>query len=435
VWLTEATLNLPGTDEMIFSLFGYSSVTPPTGYTGTLLVPPTIAPTLSASPSSSAAVTGQNLNGGGGASLSQGSLIGIVLGVLGGITVLVVVVILVVVFVFLKRAKPQDQVLVLNNNTGRLLTSTSADQIKRPGYEHLPFATPPIGSPSGSKEPYPNALQMESYEIDYSELEFEQEIGRGAYGVVFKGTWRGGVVAIKQLNLMGTLTQKELNDFRVEAGVMKSLRPHVNVVQFLGITSSPTLCIVTEFLDQGSLYHLVFSNAKIDSNLLMNVVKGIAAGMLHLHREGIVHRDLATRNILLGSGNQVKISDFGLSRVATNDASTSNHTRSDTGPLKWMSPEAIRNREYSRSSDVWAFGVTLYEFVSRSEPYMGLDPVQAALQVTHSGLRLQIPSYTPMVLAEVMRGCFEYDPQRRPDFQYISKRMQEAKMEDWLIRG
>jgi len=165
----------------------------------------------------------------------------------------------------------------------------------------------------------------------------------------------------------------------------------------------------------------------------MNIAKGIAAGMLHLHREGIVHRDLATRNILLGSGNQVKISDFGLSRN-TGDANSSDQTKSDTGPLKWMAPEAIRNREYSRSSDSWAFGVTLYELVARSEPYVGLDPVQAALQVTHSGLRLEIPKYTPFILAEIMRGCFEYDPARRPDFQYICKRMQEAQLDEWVIR-
>jgi len=166
----------------------------------------------------------------------------------------------------------------------------------------------------------------------------------------------------------------------------------------------------------------------------MNVVKGIASGMLHLHREGLVHRDLATRNILLGSGNQVKITDFGLSRAAGTEHKGSNQTVSDTGPLKWMAPEAIKNREYSRMSDVWAFGVTLYEIVARSEPYLGLDPVQAALQVTHAGLKLSIPSYTPLVISEVMRGSFETDPSRRPEFQYITKRLQDATPQEWLIR-
>jgi len=250
---------------------------------------------------------------------------------------------------------------------------------------------------------------------------------------VFKGRWRGGVVAIKQLLLKGDLTDKDLKDFKSEAAVMCRLRPHVSVVQFLGITSSPQLCIVTEFLEQGSLFQYVFSDSKIDSNILMSIVKGIAAGMLHLHREGIVHRDLATRNILLGTGFQVKISDFGLSRI-TNTAERNTQTKSDTGPLKWMSPEAIRNREYSPKSDVWSFGVTLYEIVARSEPYAGLDPIQTALEVTHNGTRLDIPTYTPSVIASIMQGCFETDSNRRPDFQYITKRFQEATIQEWLIR-
>jgi len=222
-------------------------------------------------------------------------------------------------------------------------------------------------------------------------------------------------------------------EFKSEAAVMKNLRPHVNVVQFLGITSSPQLCIITEFLDNGSLYQLVFSDSKIDANLLANIAKGISAGMLHLHKEGIVHRDLATRNILLGAGYQVKISDFGLSRVVDSSTSGSNQTRSDTGPLKWMSPEAIRNREYSTKSDVWAFGVTLYEVVARNEPYLGLDPVQTALQV-NGGLRLDIPYYTPSVLAEIMQGCFQTDPNLRPDFSSICRRFSTARTDEWLIR-
>jgi len=291
----------------------------------------------------------------------------------------------------------------------------------------------PLPSPSNKTRAAPIPLNLEGFEIDYNELDFEQEIGRGAYGVVFNGRWRGGHVAIKQLILRGVLSQNELQDFRSEAAVMKKLRPHVNVVQFLGITSTPQLCIITEYLDQGSLFHLVFSEAKVDAKTLMNVVKGIASGMLHLHREGLVHRDLATRNILLGSGSQVKITDFGLSRMASSDKG-SNQTVSDNGPLKWMSPEAIKNREYSKASDVWAFGVTLFEIVARAEPYLGLDPVQAALQVTHGGLKLEIPSYTPIVITEVMKGCFEKEPSRRPEFQNISKRLHEASPEEWLIR-
>jgi len=204
----------------------------------------------------------------------------------------------------------------------------------------------------------------------------------------------------------------------------------VNVVQFLGITSNP-LCIVTEFLDQGSLYSYIHSDAKIDANIIMNFVKGISAGMLHLHREGIVHRDLAARNVLLGSGFQVKIADFGLSRVSDTNAKQANQTKSDTGPLKWMAPEAIKLRVYSTMSDVWSFGVVLWEIVTRKDPYPDLDPVQTALEVTHSGLKLQIPEYCPPVIAQTMAGCFQTVPEQRPDMGTICDHFQNSKLIDW----
>jgi len=271
-------------------------------------------------------------------------------------------------------------------------------------------------------------------EIDFAELEFESEIGRGSYGIVFKGRWRGGSVAIKQL-LLQAMTPKEIDDFKSEAVVMSALRPHVNVVQFLGITSTPQLCIITEFLENGSLYQFIFSDAKIDTTILTNILKGISGGMLHLHKEGIVHRDLAARNILLGSGFQVKISDFGLSRVVdTASGSQSNRTKSDTGPLKWMAPEAIRNREYSQMSDVWSFGVTMYEIVARCEPYPELDPIQTALQVSNGNIKLEMPYYTPFVIAEIFNGCLCTDPNQRPKFGFICNRFQQARPDEWLIR-
>jgi len=273
-----------------------------------------------------------------------------------------------------------------------------------------------------------------NFEVDYRELEFEREIGRGSGGVVYKGRWRGGGVAIKRLDFKINPSDKELNAFRDEAKLMAALRPHVNVVQFLGITVSPApLCIVTEFLDQGSLFSYIHSDSKIDSNILVNFVKGITAGMLHLHREGIVHRDLASRNILLGSGFQVKVSDFGMSRYQSEEEGQT--TKTDTGPLKWMSPEAIKSRRYSKASDVWSYGVTLYEIVSRQNPYPDMDPIGAALEVTHNNLTPTIPAYTPPLLAFIMKGCFEFDPERRPNFAAIMDRLQQGRMDEWTFQS
>jgi serine/threonine protein kinase len=185
---------------------------------------------------------------------------------------------------------------------------------------------------------------------------------------------------------------------------------------------------VTEFLEHGSLYDYLRNTGKMDASMLASMVRGIAAGMLHLHREGIIHRDLAARNILLGKGYQVKISDFGMSRM-TEKGGTSSQTKSDTGPLKWMAPESIRSRMYSVKSDVWGFGVTIWEIVSRQEPYADLDAVQTALDVTHNGRRLEIPEYCPPVLKEIMTSCFQTAPEDRPDFDIISKKLGSAPLD------
>jgi len=238
------------------------------------------------------------------------------------------------------------------------------------------------------------------------------------------------MVAVKQVH---TLSDSDWENFKGEAQLMSNLRPHSNVVQFLGITSTPSLCIITEFMDGGSLYSVLHSDAKIDMSMVQIWVQGIAAGMFHLHSEGVFHRDLASRNVLLNSGGQAKIADFGLSR--TGSGAKISQTASQTGPLKWMAPESIRNRIYSIHSDVWSFGVTLWEIVSREDPYPDLDPVQTALQVTQGDppLRLVSPSYCPHLLTEIMNGCFASEPTRRPDFKMITQRLKTSRAEEWAI--
>lgn len=103
---------------------------------------------------------------------------------------------------------------------------------------------------------------------------------------------------------------------------------------------------------------------------------------------------MATRNILLSEGLTPKISDFGLSRFGAAD-DTNNQTKSDVGPLKWMAPEAIKQRLYGKKTDVWSYGVTVWEIVARDDPYRGSDPLTVATQVCYNGLRLEILPHTP----------------------------------------
>jgi len=257
-----------------------------------------------------------------------------------------------------------------------------------------------------------------SYEIQYSDLKMEKEIGSGAYGVVYKAKWRSTPVAVKQLKST-QFSDKELEDFRSECDLMMKLRPHVNVVLLLGICSEkPPYCLVTEFLPNKALSQFLASDQPISQQTMFNIAAGIARGMLHLHYENIIHRDLAARNVLLTSDLQPKISDFGLSRVLS-DESSEQTTTSNVGPLCWMSPEAIKDHMYSVKSDVWSYGVVLVEIYTRKGPYPGMKPLSVATRVATGELVPPIPPNTPAVIQSVMTKCWQFKPEDRPDFEQI----------------
>jgi len=260
-----------------------------------------------------------------------------------------------------------------------------------------------------------------SWDIDFDELEFMEEIGRGAYGQVFKGSWRQELVAIKKVKVV---SDEELADFQRESVLMMKMRPHKNVVQLRGIANLPTggFCIVTEYCEGNNLYELLHSGKPISATDVFRIIRGIAAGMYHLHCQNIVHRDLAARNILLDSKMEPKISDFGLSRYVQSEAT--NVTKTDTGPIKWMSPESVLKREYSIKSDVWSFGVVMYEVMTRREPHEDLTFENVVLKAANNTLTLDPVADYPQ-LSALMKKCIQFDPQVRPPFKDICDKLED----------
>ncbi|KAL6060148.1 TK protein kinase [Balamuthia mandrillaris] len=147
---------------------------------------------------------------------------------------------------------------------------------------------------------------------------------------------------------------------------------------------------VTEFMGKGDLASFLHSKEgkelAEDEATLIRWAKEIAAGMHHLHQEGIVHRDLAARNLLLTANLAIKVSDFGLAKKGLDDEAESSGSSKELGPLKWMAPECFTDRQYSEKTDVWSYGVCLWEMLSKgAEPHPELSPQEAVLALVEEG--------------------------------------------------
>eukprot|EP01087_Luapelamoeba_hula_P007298 TRINITY_DN1783_c0_g1_i1.p1 TRINITY_DN1783_c0_g1~~TRINITY_DN1783_c0_g1_i1.p1 ORF type:complete len:963 (-),score=170.19 TRINITY_DN1783_c0_g1_i1:25-2913(-) len=257
-------------------------------------------------------------------------------------------------------------------------------------------------------------------EIEFSELILEDKIGFGTFCTVWKGLWRGGPVAVKILKEVDLFHRKVTLEFRREAHTMAHIGNHPNVVKFVGVSCSEgQLCIVSEYCQYGSLQSLLRGAKAVDlpPKTIASIARDAAAGILHLHCEGVIHRDIAARNVMIGPNYTAQVGDFGFSRIIEKDAS---HGVTGTiGPIKHMAPEAILERVYSEKSDVFAFGCLLWEMVARREPY---DDIKSLLDVglkVIRGMRLPIPKDCPPVFAEVMRNSWDTDPEKRPAMSTI----------------
>jgi hypothetical protein len=256
--------------------------------------------------------------------------------------------------------------------------------------------------------------------INWKEIKIEKRpIGRGVFGIVYRGEWRGATVAVKKL--IGNLGEKEMNELYREATLLEKLCHHPHVVNYIGLVKSPDVCLVTQFYPKGSLYEIVVRRRQeLPWKAVVGMARDAAAGVLHLHAEHVIHRDIAARNCLVDSNNRVVVTDFGLSRVKTSAYLMSNN---NFGPVAWMAPEALLERKFSEKSDAYSFGVMLWELVARkSQVYPDESPYNIAVQVIE-GRRPVIPDSCPQEFRELMNDCWQKDPEARPDFADIEKRL------------
>ncbi|XP_060706320.1 ephrin type-A receptor 7 isoform X3 [Hemiscyllium ocellatum] len=267
------------------------------------------------------------------------------------------------------------------------------------------------------------AVHQFAKELDTSCIKIERVIGAGEFGEVCSGRLklpgkRDMPVAIKTLKV--GFTEKQRRDFLCEASIMGQF-DHPNVVHLEGVvTRGKPIMIVIEYMENGALdAFLRKHDGQFTVIQLVGMLRGIAAGMRYLADMGYVHRDLAARNILVNSNLVCKVSDFGLSRVVEDDPEAVYTTTGGKIPVRWTAPEAIQYRKFTSASDVWSYGIVMWEVMSYGErPYWDMSN-QDVIKAIEEGYRLPAPMDCPPGLHQLMLDCWQQERSERPKFDQI----------------
>ncbi|XP_016359145.1 receptor tyrosine-protein kinase erbB-4-like [Sinocyclocheilus anshuiensis] len=273
-------------------------------------------------------------------------------------------------------------------------------------------------TPSGTA---PNQAQLRI--LKETELKRVKILGTGAFGIVYKGIWvpEGETVKIPvAIKILNESTGPKANvEFMDEALIMASME-HPHLVRLLGVCLSPTIQLVTQLMPHGCLLDYVHEHQEnIGSQLLLNWCVQIAKGMMYLEERRLVHRDLAARNVLVKSPNHIKITDFGLARLLETDKK---EYSADGGkmPIKWMALECIHYRKFTHQSDVWSYGVTIWELMTfGGKPYDGI-PTREIPDILEKGERLPQPTICTIDVYMVMVKCWMIDADSRPRFKELA---------------
>ncbi|XP_077489088.1 serine/threonine kinase raf oncogene isoform X8 [Amblyomma americanum] len=269
----------------------------------------------------------------------------------------------------------------------------------------------------------PARESIEDWEIMPDEILTGPRIGSGSFGTVYRGHWHGHV-ALKKLNVTNP-TPAQLQAFKNEVSVLRKTR-HVSIILFMGCVSKPQLTIVTQWCEGSSLYkHLHVLESKFEMLQVIDIARQTAQGMDYLHAKNIIHRDLKSNNIFLHDDLTVKIGDFGLATVKARWSGSQPFSQ-PTGSILWMAPEVIRMKDpnpYSFQSDVYAFGIVLYELITGQLPYAHINNKdQILFMVGHGLLRPDLSiarKDTPKALIRFTEDCIKFNREERPLFRQM----------------
>ncbi|XP_060550697.1 tyrosine-protein kinase Fes/Fps isoform X3 [Pantherophis guttatus] len=283
--------------------------------------------------------------------------------------------------------------------------------------DHFLKSRQPITKKSGIVLVKP--IPKDKWVLDHEDIVLGQRIGQGNFGEVFSGFLRGSNAPVAVKSCRETLPNELKARFLQEAGILKQYS-HPNIVRLIGVcTQKQPIYIVMELVKGGDfLTFLRNKRAQLTAKELLKMMENAAAGMEYLASKHCIHRDLAARNCLVTESNILKISDFGMSREQV-DGIYSSTSGMKQIPVKWTAPEALSYGRYSSESDVWSFGILLWEaFSLGATPYANMSNQQTR-ETVEKGTRLNAPDQCPEEVYQLMLKCWEYEPQKRPSFSTI----------------
>uniref|UniRef100_A0A8C9YTN3 Tyrosine-protein kinase n=1 Tax=Sander lucioperca TaxID=283035 RepID=A0A8C9YTN3_SANLU len=270
-----------------------------------------------------------------------------------------------------------------------------------------------------------NHFTVDEWELPKEEFTLEEELGSGYFADVYRGRWKNHInVAIK------IIKNSELNhrEFQSEVQILKRLRHRHLISLFAVCTASAPYYIITELMEKGSLLSFLRGPEGPDQDVvsLIDMAAQVADGMAYLEEQNSIHRDLAARNVLVGEDNICKVADFGLARVIKEPFYI---TEDKKIPFKWTAPEAISHGKFSNKSDVWSFGVLLYEIITcGGAPYPAFSNQEVYQQVT-DGYRMPAPAKCSSSLYQLMLKCWSLEPDDRPDFKTLKAKLDSSSYE------